>query len=160
MKKIIVLGAGLVGNAMALDLAKQYEVCSVDASMEALNRLEARGIRTVRADLTDEKTLKSAVSGFDLVVGALPGFLGYQALKYGRAKSYTYDLLDRYDAETDTISMARTTGYTCTAVANLVLSGQFGRKGICPPEYIGETEKNFRFILEYLKMRGVTYMVS
>ena len=83
-----------------------------------------------------------------------------EGVENGRPKTFTYDLLDKYDDATGTISMARTTGFTCTAVANLLLSGQFERKGICPPEYIGETEENFRFILEYLKARGVEYRLS
>lgn len=78
----------------------------------------------------------------------------------GQAKTVTYDLFDRYDAATDTISMARTTGYTATAAAHLVLGGQFQRKGICPPEYLGEEEANFRAILAYLDARGVQYQVS
>ncbi len=34
--------------------------------------------------------------------------------------------------------MARTTGFTCTAVANLVADGIYKRIGISPPEYLGE----------------------
>ncbi len=83
MKKIIVLGAGLVGNAIALDLAKQFDVTSADASAEALKKLGEKnpGIRTVQSDLSDKKTLSDLVKNFDLVVGALPGFLGFEALR-------------------------------------------------------------------------------
>lgn len=77
----------------------------------------------------------------------------------GRARSYEYNLLDRTDKPTDTLSMARTTGYTCTAAVNLVLDGKFARKGICPPEFLGEEEGNFLFMLNYLKERGVIYQV-
>jgi lysine 6-dehydrogenase len=56
--------------------------------------------------------------------------------------------------------MARTTGYTCTAAANLVVDGKFSRKGICPPEYLGEEEENFKFIIEYLRRRGVNYGIK
>lgn len=374
MKKIIVIGAGLVGSAIALDLAKQFDVTSADASLEALKKVSeksagSKNLRTVQADLSNKKTLTDLVKNFDLVVGALPGFLGFEALrtiieagkncvdisffpedpfllddlakKYGvtavvdcgvapgmgniifgyhharmkvrryvclvgglpqvrewpweykavfspidvieeyvrparyveggrvvtrealsdpeliyfegigtleafntdglrslirtmpdvpdmiertlrfpgcieylrvlreggffsyeeievrgqkirpidltakllfpkwklkpgegdftvmrvsiegeengQPRTVTYDLLDRYDLATDTISMARTTGYTCTAVAQLVLSGQFARKGICPPEFVGEKEENFKFVRAYLKERGVVY---
>ncbi|HAN19970.1 MAG: saccharopine dehydrogenase [Bacteroidetes bacterium GWC2_33_15] len=75
----------------------------------------------------------------------------------GEEIKYTYDLFDKYDKETDTTSMARTTGYTCTAIANLFAKGMIKQKGICPPEYIGVDEKNFKFILDYLKERGVEY---
>ncbi len=56
----------------------------------------------------------------------------------GRGVRYTYDLIDRFDAATGVTSMARTTGYTCTAVARLVASGAFRQPGICPPEYVGQ----------------------
>ena len=48
----------------------------------------------------------------------------------GKDVSYRYDLLDRYQDETT--SMARTTGFTCTAVANLVINGTYKRIGISP----------------------------
>ena len=76
------------------------------------------------------------------------------------SKVYEYNLLDRTDKTSDTLSMARTTGYTCTAAVNLVAEGRFSRKGICPPEYLGEDEANFRFIVNYLEERGVVYRVT
>lgn len=83
-----------------------------------------------------------------------------KGVENGSSKTYQYDLLDRTNRETDTLSMARTTGYTCTAAVNLVLQGKFTRKGICPPEYLGEAEDNYSFILDYLRERGVIYRVS
>jgi len=53
--------------------------------------------------------------------------------------------------------MARTTGFTCTAVANLVLNGTYNRIGISPPEYLG---KYFNFVKDYLEERGVIYKVN
>jgi lysine 6-dehydrogenase len=78
----------------------------------------------------------------------------------GKSKVYQYNLLDRTNKSTDTLSMARTTGYTCTAAVNLVLNGKFTRKGISPPEFLGEAEGCFEFILNYLKERGVQYDVT
>lgn len=78
----------------------------------------------------------------------------------GKAKFYEYNLFDRTDRVTGTLSMARTTGYTCTAVVNLILEGRFTRKGIMPPEYLGEAEADFMFIINYLSARGVTYRTS
>jgi saccharopine dehydrogenase-like NADP-dependent oxidoreductase len=78
----------------------------------------------------------------------------------GTAKSYEYNLLDYTDQSTNTLSMARTTGYTCTAAANLVLLGKFSRKGISPPEFLGEDEENFRMVMAHLKTRGVNYYVK
>ncbi|MEX2235520.1 MAG: saccharopine dehydrogenase C-terminal domain-containing protein [Cyclobacteriaceae bacterium] len=371
-KKIVVLGAGLVGKAIATDLAKNFEVTSVDINEESLRILEPQGIQTRKADLGNTEALRSFLPAFDLVIGAVPGFMGFQTvrtvieakknmvdisffpedpfeldslakknqvtivtdcgvapgmgniilgyhnqsmtitsyeclvgglpvvrewpfeykavfspidvieeytrparyvqngttiikealsdpelihfegigtleswnsdglrslirtmhgipnmiektLRYpgcieylrvlresgffsydeievkgmrvrpidvtakllfpkwklkqgeeeftvmririsgdenGKGKNYEYNLLDRTDRQTNTLSMARTTGYTCTAAANLVVNGKFTRKGICPPEYLGEAQENFRFVLEYLKQRGVNYKVT
>jgi len=73
----------------------------------------------------------------------------------GKTKEYMYELFDRFDDETKTSSMARTTGYTCNAVVNLVLSGGYKRKGVSPPEYIGEEENCFRSVIRYLRERNI-----
>ena len=371
-KKIIVLGAGLVGKAIAIDLARDHDVTSADISAEALEVVKVHGIKTLQTDLSDTGSLRSLLQPFDLVIGAVPGFMGFETartvieakknmvdisffpedlfeldalairngvtvvadcgvapgmgniilgyhdrrmkvehyeclvgglpvvrewpyeykavfspidvieeytrparyvqngsvvvkealsdpellhfdgigtleswnsdglrslirtmpeipnmiektLRYpgcieylrvlresgffsydeievkgvrvrpidvtskllfpkwkikpgeqeftvmririsgrenGERQSFEYNLLDHTDKATDTLSMARTTGYTCTAAANLVLQGKFSRKGMCPPEYVGEEEENFNFILAYLRARGVIYKVT
>jgi saccharopine dehydrogenase-like NADP-dependent oxidoreductase len=371
-KKVVVLGAGLVGKAMAIDLAANFEVTSVDFNPEALKELEKFGIKTLKADLSNLDQLASLIKPFDLVVGAVPGFMGLQTvstiieagknmvdisffpedpfqlddlakknnvtivtdcgvapgmgniilgyhnkrmkitnyeclvgglpavrewpyeykavfspidviqeyirparyvqnnktvirealsdtelvhfpgvgtleswnsdglrsliqtmpnipnmiektLRYpgcveylrvlretgffsyeeievngmkvrpvdvtakllfpkwklkpgeeeftvmririegdenGKHKKYEYNLLDRTDKKTNTLSMARTTGYTCTAAVNLVMDNKFTRKGICPPEYLGEGESDFRFVVDYLAQRGVNYGIG
>ncbi len=371
MKKIVVLGAGLVGKAMAIDLAENFEVTSVDVNEQALADVQKHGIKTEKVDFSNLQLLSSTIQQFDLVVGAVPGFLGLQTaravieagknmvdisffpedpfqldelakkknvtvvtdcgvapgmgniilgyhnkrmkinsyeclvgglplvrewpyeykavfspidvieeyirparyvlnsamvvkealsdpelvhfdgvgtleswnsdglrsliatmpnipnmiektLRYpgcieylrvlresgffsydevdvkgvkvrpidltakllfpkwklkpgeeeftvmrirmsgeenNKPKTYEYNLLDRTEKISGTLSMARTTGYTCTAAANLVLSGKFNRKGICPPEYLGEEESHFTFVVDYLKQRGVHYKV-
>lgn len=371
-KKIIVLGAGLVGKAIAIDLAKSHEVTSVDVNSLALESLRPFGIKTMKADLSNPTEIKNLVSAFDLVVGAVPGFMGFQTVKavieskknmvdisffpedpfeldqlaksnnvtivtdcgvapgmgnvilgyhnkrmkinhyeclvgglpvvrewpfeykavfspidvieeyirparyvqnntmvvkealsdpelihfdgVGTLESwnsdglrsliktmpnipnmiektlrypgtieylrvlresgffsyepvevngtkvrpidvaskllfpkwklkpgeeeftvmririegeeqkqpthYEYYLLDKTDRETQTLSMARTTGYTCTGAVDLVLSGAFNRKGICPPEYLGEEESHFNAMMKHLKDRGVHYRVT
>jgi len=372
MKKVIVLGAGLVGKAMAIDLSKNYEVTSVDINENSLSELKSLGIQTQKADVSNSTILNALLKPFDLVVGAVPGFMGFQTcktvieagknmvdisffpedpflldelaiknnvtvvtdcgvapgmgnvilgyhnkkmkinsyeclvgglplvrewpyeykavfspidvieeyirparyvqngtvvtrealsdaelihfnevgtleswnsdglrsliktmahipdmiektLRYpgcveylkvlretgffsyeemeikgvkirpidltakllfpkwklkpgeeeftvmririageenGQPKKIQYDLLDRTDRATSTLSMARTTGYTCTAAVNLVMNGNFSRKGISPPEYLGEEKENFNFIVDYLKERGVIYKTS
>jgi lysine 6-dehydrogenase len=370
-KKVIVLGAGLVGKAIALDLSKLFEVTSADVSEEALASVHRSGIKTKKTDLSDISKLSDLVASFDLVVGAVPGFMGYKTvqavieagknmvdisffpedpfgldelakkknvtvvtdcgvapgmgniilgyhykrmkirdyeclvgglpvirewpyeyravfspadvieeyvrparyvqngsmvvkealsdaelvafdgigtleswnsdglrslirtmpdipnmiektLRYpgcieylrvlretgffsaeeievkgvkvrpvdvtakllfpkwklkpgeeeftvmririkgeenGKPKNYQYDLLDRTDTN-GTLSMARTTGYTCTAAVNLLAEGKFSRKGICPPEYLGEHADHFNFIVNYLRDRNVIYRVT
>jgi len=76
----------------------------------------------------------------------------------GQTIEVIYNLYDEYCQETQTSSMARTTGYTATAVANLFLEGLFTEKGIFPPELIGKHETCFNYILNYLKERKVNYV--
>ena len=72
--------------------------------------------------------------------------------KQGRGLRYTYYLLDQYDEETQTTSMARTTGYTCAIVARQVINGLLTQKGICAPELIGRTEGCYENLVgEYAK---------
>jgi len=76
----------------------------------------------------------------------------------GEIEEVIYNLYDEYCPETQTSSMARTTGYTATAVTNLFLDGIFTEKGIFPPELIGKHEVCFKYILNYLKDRNVVYI--
>ena len=78
----------------------------------------------------------------------------------GAGVKYTYDLYDEYDPETKVHSMARTTGYTCTAVADLILSGKFDRKGVCPPELVGRKPGSFEYVRDYLAARKVHYKME
>jgi lysine 6-dehydrogenase len=370
-KKVIVLGCGLVGKAMALDLASMYETTSADLQTEAFESLSKFGIRTIQSDLSDNVQLEHLISDYDLIIGALPGHLGYQTLEKviqagknivdisfmpedyfqlndiarskgvtavvdcgvapgmsniilgyfhkkmkidsfrcyvgglplirewpyqykavfspidvieeytrparylengqlitkealsdieiidfnligkleawnsdglrsllktidipsmiektlrfpgtteylkvlrdtgffsyqeiningnkvrpidltakllfpiwkmkpgesdftvmkiiikgienGEHREYICDLYDQYNKESGVLSMARTTGYTCTAVAHLILSGGFETPGICPPEYVGYEEKNYLFVMEYLRKRNVIYNIN
>lgn len=68
---------------------------------------------------------------------------------------YEYSLYDKFDRKTKVSSMARTTGYTCTAVARLVLGGKFSQKGICPPEFIGAQRANLESVINDLEKREI-----
>ncbi len=70
------------------------------------------------------------------------------------------NLYDEYNTGTQTSSMARTTGYTGTAAANMVLSGLFTERGVFPPELIGKHETCFNYILNYLKERDINYIIT
>jgi lysine 6-dehydrogenase len=372
MKKVIVLGAGLVGKAMAIDLAKSCDVTATDINEDALKEVAKHGIKTQRLDFSNLSALSSAIQSFDLVIGAVPGFMGFQTVKTvieakkdmvdisffaedpflldelakkngvtivtdcgvapgmgniilgyhnkrmnidtyeclvgglplvrewpyeykavfspidvieeytrparyvqngamvtkealsdaelvhfenagtleswnsdglrsliktmpnipnmiektlrypgcieylrvlretgffsheemdvkgmkirpidvtakllfpkwklkpgeeeftvmrirmigqekGVKKMYEYNLFDRTDKSTNTLSMARTTGYTCTGAAQMVLNGAYQRIGISPPEFLGEEESNFKFMIKHLEDRGVIYKVN
>ena len=75
----------------------------------------------------------------------------------GGNKTIEYNLLDRYDPETKTSSMARTTGYTCTAAVNLIAKNLFSQKGVFPPELVGKDKACFDFVMNYLRERNVIW---
>ena len=56
--------------------------------------------------------------------------------------------------------MARTTGYTCTAAAGLILEGVFKGHGVFPAECVGRQPRCFDHVLAYLAARGVVYRTT
>ena len=82
--KIVVLGAGLVGSAIIKDLAKdnEFEVIAADINPNALkNVTDIPGVSSQQADLSNPDTIQSLVKDVDLVICAVPGFMGYQTLE-------------------------------------------------------------------------------
>ena len=80
-----------------------------------------------------------------------------KVILHGEGKTIEWSLLDHYDKETKTSSMARTTGYTCTAVVNLLAQNLFSEKGVFPPELVGKYKNCFDFVLNYLNERNVNW---
>ncbi|MAU75422.1 MAG: saccharopine dehydrogenase [Crocinitomicaceae bacterium] len=78
--KVIVLGAGLVGAPMAFDLAKgsEFEVTVADISQKNLEKFNGHDVATVAVDLDDERSLLEVLKNQDLVLNAVPGFMGYR----------------------------------------------------------------------------------
>jgi saccharopine dehydrogenase-like NADP-dependent oxidoreductase len=87
-------------------------------------------------------------------------FTVLRVIIHGEQKTIQYDLYDEFDVDTKTSSMARTTGYTCTAAARLILENRFNRKGICPPEYVGEDEECVKYVASYIKNRKIALQES
>ncbi len=84
MHRVIVLGGGMVGGVIARDFAKEkdIEVTVADRDENALQRLEESApLHTIKADLSEPENVKEIAGNFDLVVGAVPGFLGFRTLK-------------------------------------------------------------------------------
>lgn len=82
--QIVVLGAGRVGNAIAVDLAKDeaFEVRVADRDAARLSNLfDRHGIRGERVDFSLPSTVARAIGDADLVVSAVPGFLGFRTLR-------------------------------------------------------------------------------
>ena len=83
MKNIIVLGGGMVGSAIAVDLSKNHNVTVSDIDQNTLNKVQEnnKDLEVLCIDVTKVSELKNAIVAFDIVVCAVPGFLGYQTLK-------------------------------------------------------------------------------
>ncbi len=81
--KVAVLGAGMVGSAIAMDLASRHHVTAVDVSNNNLELLKKRNprIEIQQADLRDYASYPQLLSSFDIVVTAVPGFMGYGTLE-------------------------------------------------------------------------------
>ena len=78
------LGCGLVGGVIARDLAGDPDmtVTVYDRSEDALARLKASApVHTRTADLSSAEAIGRAVADADVVVGAVPGFLGRNMLR-------------------------------------------------------------------------------
>jgi saccharopine dehydrogenase-like NADP-dependent oxidoreductase len=81
--KVVILGGGMIGSAMAMDLVRDgYDVTVADVREETLRKVAARwGVATVRADLADPRAVTRLVEGYEIVLGALPSVIGLQTLR-------------------------------------------------------------------------------
>ena len=80
-----------------------------------------------------------------------------QGKKEGKRLRYIYDLLDYYDKEEKATSMSRATGFPCAIVARLIAEGDYTRKGVSPPEYLGKQHEVYNKILKDLAKRNIIY---
>ena len=83
MSNVIVLGAGMVGSAMAIDMAKKHNVTVTDVNSNTLDKLKLNcgELNTLKLDVTNKRELQETIANFDLVICAVPGFLGFETLK-------------------------------------------------------------------------------
>lgn len=130
-----------------------------DTGFLGTDAVEVRGQAVVPRDLTaaiifEHWKLREGEEDLTVMQVVVEGQSG------GRNTTYAYGLLDSYDTETGTTSMARTTGYTCTVVARQVASGLFRRPGINPPEYVGRQEGCYHDLLDGLGKRNIRWEES
>ena len=66
MKKTVVLGGGLVGRPIALDLAKrrEFDVTVADIDENRLMRIGQEGVNTFKLDLKNRKETLKFLTGF------------------------------------------------------------------------------------------------
>jgi len=83
--------------------------------------------------------------------------LKFEGVRNGNNITEIYDLIDYYDKQKNISSMARTTGYTCASVVNILLSGTFSKKGVFTMETLASDSKLFDFIISYLSNRNIQF---
>jgi saccharopine dehydrogenase-like NADP-dependent oxidoreductase len=82
--KTIVLGCGLVGGLITKDLAKDkdFQVTAADIDEKKLDKLtKGTDVRGVKVDLSSSEAIKKIIAEQDIVIGAVPGFLGFNMLR-------------------------------------------------------------------------------
>ncbi len=93
MNKALVLGSGRVGSVIVADLATDMEVIVVDNNMESLDNVHNPNVTRVhRADCVRHETIQELLNTYDpdIVIGALPSKLGYEALRQVIEAGYNY----------------------------------------------------------------------
>jgi lysine 6-dehydrogenase len=85
---ILVLGYGNIGLVLAKDLAENMPSTEVviagrhrDKAEEAAATIDRRNVRGIRLDADKYPVLVDAMKKFDLVMGTLPGDIGYRSVK-------------------------------------------------------------------------------
>ena len=83
MSNVIILGAGMVGSAMAKDLSKIHKVLLTDLNYEVLLKVnqEFPNIDILQLDVNNDDLLNKVLEGKDVVLSAVPCFLGYKTLE-------------------------------------------------------------------------------
>ena len=81
-QNIIVLGGGMVGSAMAKDLKiSGFGVTVADRDIQLREVFAEFGVDFLPADFTNSSELSALIHNFDFVIGAVPGFMGFNTLK-------------------------------------------------------------------------------
>ena len=97
--------------------------------------------------------MKEGETDFTIFKSIIEGY------KDGKKSKYTIELFDKYCPDTNSTSMARTTGYTASIALRMIADGLYVHKGISPPEYMGKKSECMNYLLKELKKRNVIWNV-
>ena len=83
MAEIYQIGSGMIGQAMALDLAESHKIHLADLKIENVRKeiKDHPAIITYDLNVLNKQKLSSFIKKADIVLLAIPGYLGYAALK-------------------------------------------------------------------------------
>lgn len=124
--------------------------------------IEVKGVKVRPVDVTvellkDSWELKPGDEDFTIMRLIVEGVDSETETKHLR---YVYDLLDRFDTQNGFTSMARTTGYTCTAIARYLLEHGVERKGLWPAEFVAEEKYGYEYVINYLKSKNIVFKIT
>lgn len=71
----------MVGSAIALTLSKSHTVRLLDRDAKVLTAIANKKITKTKVDLRNEVLVRKYIKDSDLVVGAVPGFMGFELMK-------------------------------------------------------------------------------
>ena len=79
---IAVIGTGMVGRLIAVELSKKYQVCAIDNDANNLSKLTKYNNRIVtkKIDIRNEPFLDS-LEDAEIVINCVPGFMGFETSK-------------------------------------------------------------------------------
>lgn len=114
----LVLGAGMVGSVIAEDLAQSgFNVMVADVNPNALERVSTRSKGAVvvkAADCSDASVITAMANDVDIVFGALPSWLGLNALRAVIESKTSYCDISFMEEDPRSLdTMARDRGVTC-----------------------------------------------
>ena len=83
MTKVFQIGAGLIGKTMAIDLSKDHDLHLADFDVDNLRRVKSINpqIKVENLNIKNKFDLINFIQPADIVLLAVPGFLGFQTLK-------------------------------------------------------------------------------
>ncbi|TVR75811.1 MAG: saccharopine dehydrogenase [Chitinophagaceae bacterium] len=90
-KNILILGSGMVGCLIAVELHKNHKVTVIDASSENLKSLDSyEDIKKIHRRVNFDDMSELEIDKYDLIVGALPGSIGFKTAQkvLGLGKNY------------------------------------------------------------------------
>ena len=160
--RILILGGGMVGAAVAFDLTRDgsWTVTVADRRREALARISATtGARTLETDLSRPGAIQELALQHDLIVGALPSAVGYSTIEaIIEAGRHCVDISFMADDASALDSAARERGVTVVAdcgiapgVSNMMVGFAATQLSACDRVeiYVGGLPKERRWPYEY-----------